>query len=260
MAEVLAFDLSHIGLIEITGEAKAFLQGQLTCDLNAITPTHSLLGAHCNLKGRVGSLFRVMQWAPDRYMLSLPLRMVPSSLHDLKKYALFSKVRITDSSFTFYKTGVVGNWASIHTLPHLVHATPITENRYEVFTSEPLCTEKPPLSSDAWQCLDIVQKLPTVYPETRDCFLPHHLGLFELGGIGLEKGCYLGQEIIARMHYKGKIKKALIETSTEGELLTPGQVIDITDAYAQKTPATIIRSAQTSATTYTHLAMICTDL
>src|SRR5579872_1880552 len=117
-------DLPQLGLISVTGkDAKTFLQGQLTCDLNAITPIQSLLGAHCNLKGRMQALFRVMQWGEDHYVLSLPLSMVSIALSNLQKYALFSKVALKDASNEFVKLAVAGEIQSWLSSAPITHAT-----------------------------------------------------------------------------------------------------------------------------------------
>jgi hypothetical protein len=242
-------ELQNQGLIQVQGpDAKTFLQGQLTCDLNTVTAQQSQLGAHCNLKGRMISLFRVMQWGPEHYMLSLPLTMVSSALQNLKKYAIFSKVTIDDQSQQFIKIGIAGDQApsTIATVnaDYVLQYPDSSLPRFEIYTTSaltPSFSKKDPLW---WAQLDIQAGIPTVYPETIEMFLPHHVNLFALGGIGLEKGCYLGQEIIARMHYKGNIKKklmyAMIMSSSAPQ---PGNNIFIEGVSSTESPGTIVRAA-----------------
>lgn len=160
---------THLGLLKIAGDgAKKLLQGQLTCHLDELSPTNSLLGAHCNPQGRIISLFRLFQ-LNDAYYLQMPRSLVPIAMAALKKYAVFFKVTLTDASDEF-------------------------------------ATVTPP---DNWHYSNIINKIPAIYPETTELFLPHELNLPELGAVSFTKGCYTGQEIIARMHYRGKTKNLL---------------------------------------------------
>lgn len=149
------------GLLEISGEqAKKFLQGQLTCNMDEVTPESPHLAAHCNPQGRVISLFYLFL-RDDHYFLQMPREMIPIALQALKKYAVFFKVKLTDVS---------------------------DEQRIEKNSKE---------------------NIPMIYPETSEQFLPHDLNLPALGAVSFNKGCYTGQEIIARMHYRGKLKNQL---------------------------------------------------
>jgi folate-binding Fe-S cluster repair protein YgfZ len=91
-------NLRHLGHLCISGpDAKKFLQGQLTCNLDEITPTNSTLGAHCNPQGRVISLFRLFIFL-DNYYLQMPREMIPIAQKALQKYAVFFKVKLSDAS------------------------------------------------------------------------------------------------------------------------------------------------------------------
>jgi len=160
------------GLLKISGiDAKKFLQGQLTCNVDEVTETQSRLGAHCNPQGRVLFLFRLLYFQ-EAYYLILPPKMVMLALQALKKYAVFFKVTLSDAS-----------------------------NEKLVGLRDRAVQE--------WNYFDLTQGIPQVYPETSGLFLPHELNLHQLQGISWDKGCYTGQEIIARMQYRGKLKKHL---------------------------------------------------
>ena len=155
------------GLLCVSGEqAKKFLQGQLTCHMDEVTPSHSLLGAHCNPQGRVISLFRIFL-RENNYYLQMPRELIPIAKQALQKYAVFFKTSLVDS---------------------------------EIFSET---------QSANWHMENIRKKIPSIFPETSEKFLPHDLNLPELGAVSFNKGCYTGQEIIARMQYRGKLKNHL---------------------------------------------------
>ncbi|HSW93529.1 MAG TPA: hypothetical protein VLJ15_04145 [Gammaproteobacteria bacterium] len=157
----------HIfGLLRIAGEqAKPFLQGQLTCNMDDITSDTPQLAAHCNPQGRVISLFYLFL-RDDHYFLQMPREMIPIAMKALQKYAVFFKVTLTDVSD---QNNIEKNF--------------IADN--------------------------IKKNIPMIYPDTSEKFLPHDLNLPALGAVSFSKGCYTGQEIIARMHYRGKLKNQL---------------------------------------------------
>ncbi len=161
------------GLIQISGpDAEKFLQGQVTCDVSALKAEKSSLGAHCNPQGRVLFLFRIF-YEENAYYLVLPQTMAAQAIAALKKYAVFfKKLEFHDKS----------------------QETPIHLKQR---------------AAAEWSYFDLIQGIPQVYPETSGLFLPHDLNLHSLQGISWDKGCYTGQEIIARMQYRGKLKNHL---------------------------------------------------
>ncbi len=168
-------DIKMYGLLKITGpDAKKFLQGQLTCDIEKINKNHFSLAAHCNPKGR------------DFYLL-MQQSMLDVAFNALKKYVVF------------YKTTI-----SIENI------------------------ENSPVVALAEQCYQHsnAQPVPIIYPQTSDKFLAHELNLDELNAIAFDKGCYTGQEIIARMQYRGKVKNRLYHYKLNSSLLpAPGDDI-----------------------------------
>ncbi len=213
-------NLRHLGHICISGlDAKKFLQGQLTCNLDEITPTQSSLGAHCNPQGRVISLFRLFIFL-DHYYLQMPRDMIPIALKALQKYAVFFKVKLTDASDELTSIGYLGD-----TLPELpTECLCIKEpgSRYQLIGSSLEASDK----EQEWKKLDIAQGIPAIYPETSERFLPHDIDLPKLNAISFNKGCYTGQEIIARMQYRGKLKNRLFRAKVQTDLpLTRGNDI-----------------------------------
>ncbi len=158
-----------LSLIKISGEgSKKLLQGQLTCNLDELAPMQ--LSAHCNPQGRIISLFYLIPHHENYYLL-LPSSMNAIATNALKKYAVFFKVSLTDAS------------NELHAI------TKISES-----------------DITPWKTNNIAAGIPMIYPETSEKLLPHEINLQLLNAISFDKGCYTGQEIIARMQYRGKLK------------------------------------------------------
>lgn len=204
------FDLSCFGLLKAAGsDAKKLLQGQLTCHLDELLSHQSLLGGHCNPKGRLLSLFQLFQHEQD-YFLFMPREMISSAMAALKKYAIFYKVTLVDASDDFTRLGFIpGPSHEIFPDKEIVKIK-LADNpaRYLLLKEKqaPLSFLGPLQSVNEWKALNINNGLVYIYPETVGRFLPHEINLHLQNGISLTKGCYTGQEIIARMHYLGKLK------------------------------------------------------
>jgi folate-binding protein YgfZ len=199
--------LGYLGIIQCQGkDSKTFLQGQLTCDLNKLSPGQQSLGAHCNIQGRIVSLFRIIQSTDDTYFLVLPKTMISIALTALKKYAIFSKLTLTDISDTVFVIG---------------HCEP--PHRHMEFSEEASSLQD---ISTEWRFRDILAGIPNIYPETSGKFIPQRLNLVELGAVSFKKGCYIGQEVLSRLYFKGSVKyKLFLGRMMRSEALTPGENI-----------------------------------
>lgn len=232
-AKNISVDLTDLGLIQISGKnAKQFLQGQLTCDVEEVNQQQSRLGAHCDVKGRIIAIFRLFFYQ-DNYYFLLSSSIISHLLNSLQKYAVFSKVTLSDVSKDWQKIGLFGSnlpdWLQEHHLyaeqqngliayesilslsapgpmPRSILITPSAKSLrfHEKFAAQ---------SINHWHLLDIMAGIPTIYPETSGQFTPHQLNLPSIGGVSFNKGCYIGQEIIARTHYLGKSKSRLYRAS-----------------------------------------------
>ncbi len=257
-------DLIDLGLIRVSGnDAKQFLQGQLTCDLEEINAEQSRLGAHCDIKGRIIANFRLFSYQNDYYFL-IPLNMVSILLASLQKYAVFSKVALMEISQDWQKKGLYGS-----TIKDLLNAQQlysakengVAESGQKLSLSIPgpvprsilLAPASQPIgfinaafgqqSIDHWHLLDIMVGIPTIYPETSGQFTPHQLNFPEIGGVSFSKGCYIGQEIIARTHYLGKSKSRLYRVSFQtNSAPLPGTPLFDSDQKSEK--GTLIMSAK----------------
>lgn len=230
----LLANLSQLGLIQVSGQnSQNFLQGQFTCDVREVTPTQSRLGAYCNAKGRIIAIFCLYQFQNQFYLL-LPQNILQNTLSQLKKYAVFSKVELTDVSAQWQLLGCSGIQGQMQlekecaNLPqevdtvvaysdHLVLRVPGKLPRFEIIGSKQAIDKLHDalsqylVSADDkdWHLLDMDAGIPRIYPETIEQFTPHMVNLPELNGVSFKKGCYVGQEIVARTHYLGKAKRRM---------------------------------------------------
>lgn len=212
-----------LGLIRIGGpDAQKFLQSQLTCDITQINSQKSNLGGYCTHKGKVLALFRIFYFQND-YYLALPNALLEKALTHLKKYGVFSKITLEDVSQTWACLGILWNTQTnkineTFSQEKLVFICVEEKNhRYELFGPKDLLTsftqhpssDKQIIESSQWRLFNIQAQIPSIFPETSELFTPHMLNLPELGAVSFSKGCYLGQEIVARTEHLGKTKRNL---------------------------------------------------
>lgn len=219
-------ELSHYGCLKVSGEkAQDFLQGLVSCDMKTINPEHSSLAAYCNQKGRVLGIFRIFQWDED-YYLRMPRELIPAIETSLMKFAVLSNIELTDVSESISAFGIVGEKTlQISNDNILILQVPGTPTRFEIYGTttniidlfETLQQHSPPTKHTLWHYLDIQAGIPNIYPETQKLFTPHMLNLPELGAVSFEKGCYRGQEIVARTHFLGKSKQQMYRATLKAE-------------------------------------------
>jgi folate-binding protein YgfZ len=214
----MSIDLSY-ALIAIprTEKSTAFLQGQVTCLVGDHLEKEASFGAHCNAKGRLMSFF-ILFVRGDHYYLLLPTLMQQPTYDNLFPYARLSRVALTCLDVSV--KGVVRENATPLKISHYETSMQIdyVGNRAFVIDWNNTQTHKA-INWDDWHVEDMLAKIPRIYPETRDKFLPHYLGLLELAGaVRFDKGCYIGQEIIARMEFRGNVKKGLVLLRTTEDL------------------------------------------
>ncbi len=227
-------DLSQLGLLELTGvDAKTFLQGQVTNDVNFLDGQTFHYSGYCNAKGRLLALFLAFA-QQDKLYLQLDGNLAESIAKRLRMYVLRSKVSISSPS-DIVVLGVAGAESSraltrqFGQIPNASYSMLNTEQasilrladsvehmpRYQIFTSaeqaQALCLalseEAQYISKTIWDWLEIQAGIPEIVAATQEAFVPQMLNLDLLGGINFKKGCYTGQEIVARTHYLGKVKR-----------------------------------------------------
>ncbi|MCG5499786.1 YgfZ/GcvT domain-containing protein [Ectothiorhodospira lacustris] len=263
-------DLSHQGLISAHGEeAAAFLQGQFTCDVGEVNAERSRLGAWCTAKGRMVCTFRLFSRA-DALYLRLPREQVEAVLKRLSMYVLRAKLTLEDAGGAFIPIGLSGPHAETllkdalgKDIPAEVDAgirhegitvirTPGHHPRFELYGDlesmqrlwQALNVHCAPVGAAQWALMDILAGVPTLYPAAAEAFVPQMTNLQLLGGVSFKKGCYPGQEVVARMQYLGKLKRRMYLIHLPVETLPrPGDTLfDATQPSDQ--PAGIIVDAQ----------------
>ncbi|WP_295444099.1 folate-binding protein [uncultured Thiodictyon sp.] len=251
-ADCTRYDLSHLGLIAVQGaDADGFLQGQLSNDIRILSATRCQLSAHCSPKGRMLDLFLALR-LPDGIGLQLPRERVAPAIKRLGLYVLRSKVTLLEHSDGPVRIGLAGtgaarelerlglpvpeqNFAAVTADAVTVLRLPGTPPRFELIAE---CARQidlwdalAPVSAwgdaDAWALLDIRAGIPSVYTATSDAFVPQMANLQLLNGVSFTKGCYTGQEVVARMQYLGTLKRRMYWAEVETDIPPqPGDALE----------------------------------
>ncbi|MHC8412587.1 CAF17-like 4Fe-4S cluster assembly/insertion protein YgfZ [Pseudomonas sp. Hz4] len=236
--------LSHEGVLAVRGaDASKFLQGQLTCNLDYLSETQASLGARCTQKGRMQSSFRILLEG-DGVLMAMATELLEPQLADLKKYAVFSKSKLADESAAWVRLGVNQGDAALISLglelpvetdsvvrSEGLIAIRVSPDRAELWVAaDQADLIRGKLSAllaegdlNQWLLGQIRAGIGQVMPSTRELFIPQMLNLQAVGGVSFKKGCYTGQEIVARMQYLGKLKRRLYRLKLDAnELPEPG--------------------------------------
>ncbi len=223
-------DLSQFGVLKVSGEdARTFLQNLCSNDITSITPNLAQFNSLNTAKGRVLATFLIWQSGAD-YFLQLPHSLLASIHKKLSMYVLRAKVKIEDASSQNICLGISGTQAG-DILKTCIGFVPPTDlavennaksciirialNRYLLITTsesavtawQQLGTQAIAVGSPCWDWLNVRAGIPVILPATQEQFILQMLNLELLGGVSFKKGCYPGQEIVARMHYLGKVKQ-----------------------------------------------------
>ena len=204
--------LSQFSLIDITGaDAEKYLQGQVTADVTKLAVGDSTLTAHCDPKGKMTGIFRLIRVATEQFYLLVRTAQLPSALDQLKKYAVFSKV-----TFTPLDAQIIGTIDESSTISAQVQVP--LGNRCILIKPESAVD----FSDDfaAWDLTEIQQGYPILTDKTQGEFIPQALNLQAIErAISFQKGCYIGQETVARAKYRGANKRAMYGFKAQTELM-----------------------------------------
>ncbi|MCY7386619.1 MAG: folate-binding protein [Burkholderiales bacterium] len=228
-------DLSHLGLMLASGEeAAAFLHGQFCNDILALSEGNAQWNGWCSPKGRL--LVTLLAWSGKQGLfLMLPRSLQPAIQKRLQMFVLRAKVKLADESDTWVRFGVAGPNAesllrdAAGTVPESAMSSVHIEagriiklavNRYVVIASpdnavllwNQLAVKAVPVGALVWDWLSIHEGIITVLPETQDAFVPQMANFELIGGVSFKKGCYPGQEIVARTQYRGILKRRMVLT------------------------------------------------
>ncbi len=255
--------LEHLACIEVRGaDAGTFLQGQLSNDVRELSASRAQLSSFNSPKGRMLAVLHLFRSADSPagaagpgVFIELHRSVLDATLKRLRMFVMRSKVTLGDASTARGALGLAGPGAAALLkeigLPAPAAALDLAWvddaaviRRHGVYPRYTICAPLERLNTllsalagkaetvgaNAWKLLEIEAGIPTVYPETSDHFVPQMCNLDTLGGISFNKGCYTGQEIVARVHYRGAVKRRMILVRTEGHTPVPGSRIPLPDS------------------------------
>ncbi|NNJ91400.1 MAG: folate-binding protein YgfZ [Gammaproteobacteria bacterium] len=227
--------LTHLGIIRVRGEDKeTFLQGQLTNDTRNINKSSSQLSGYCTPKGRMLANFRIFEDQQDNWYIVIPSERLSAILKRLSMFILRSNVEISDVSNEILILGLCGDCigqALANSLPdnadEVTHDDSVSYIRVETSSPRYMVVGNSeeimalwrkldvaiPANTSKWRLGDIKAAIPTVFENTQEAFIPQMTNMHLINGVSFTKGCYTGQEIVARMQYLGKLKRRMYQVS-----------------------------------------------
>lgn len=257
------------------------MQGQLSNDVSILDGSQSQLSSYCSPKGRILASFRLFRSGDDFYLL-IPADTLTATQKRLRLFVLMSKVIIDDVSDELVRIGISGDRANM-ALEQLSLPIPINENglaskesihilnipgtqsRYILVASldampeiwNSLQEQLPAKGYNHWNLIDIQQGIPSIVAATVDAFVPQMVNLHAIDGVSFSKGCYPGQEIVARMHYLGKLKRRMYRAQVKAEQAPkPGDALFSADSDSGQGAGQIVMSAALADGQYEVLAVI----
>ncbi|MBT5229206.1 MAG: folate-binding protein YgfZ [Methylococcales bacterium] len=271
------YDLSDYGVIEATGDdTVTFFQGQLTNNMTLITEQLGQFSSSCSPKGRMLASIRIFK-RNDAYYIMLPQPLMEAMVKRFRMYVMMSKVVLTDVSDQFALTAIEGNTllstlGSQLSIPdenygchtdNGITVLRVEQNRVLIFapndTAQNLWLK---LSGNAqlsnsidWRRSEIMAGIPTITTETVESFVPQMANIQLINGVSFDKGCYTGQEVVARIHFLGKLKKRMYQAELKiDEAPLPGSKLFVADN--EQSIGEIVDIQATTENTYVLLAVI----
>ena len=218
--------LTDLGVIRAQGaDAASFLHGQLTTDFASLSPTEARLAGFCSAKGRLMATLIAWRTAEDQLLLALPADLLPPVLKRLSMFVMRAKCKLSDASAELPLWGLAeapsegAVWSRQGDAIRLPAAPGAA-----LFLTTQAPPALPVLAFDDWQWLSLQSGLPWITAATTEQFVPQMVNFELLGGVNFKKGCYPGQEVVARSQYRGTLKRRsyLYETVAAA---VPGQEI-----------------------------------
>ncbi len=283
LSDCSIFDLSHLRLTRISGEdAETFLQGQFTNDIRKVSAEHHQMSGYCTPKGRMLANFRIFSHAGALILLT-PADTQPALIKRLSMFVLRSNVTIKDVSDQFATIGLAGECCSgllggmFNNMP-ANPGTALEENgisllclpgpspRYTLI-GQPTditpvwktCAEQAVATSrELWSLLDIRACVPSIYADTVEAFVPQMVNMQMVDGVSFDKGCYVGQEVVARMKYLGKLKRRmyLAQVDTDKRPLPGDELFSTMEGESGQGAGRVVMSASSGEGGYEILAVV----
>jgi len=265
-ADCALVDLSHLGLIAVGGpEATDFLQAQVGNDVRELSDNHSQLNSHCSAKGRMLANFRMLRIEQSLFMV-LPRSQMQPLLKRLRMFLLRAKATIDDASDALVCFGIIGDCADA-ALRELFTTLPGDDNAMTRSGDATLIRIAGPAprylfigpaqeaktlwqnaagqaveaNAELWALHDIRAGIPTVQPQTSEAFVPQMVNMQLIDGVSFTKGCYTGQEVVARMQYLGKLKRRMYIAEAESDIAPrPGDLLSVPGSLSEQAPGRVV--------------------
>jgi len=245
MSQLIA-DLSHNALIRVSGDdATDFLHAQFTNDVQALAVDNAQWNGWCSPKGRLLATFLLIRRA-DGFLMVLPAEIAPAIMKRLSMFVLRSKVKIADVTAQYARRGLMGERAG----PKPMQVEERDGSIVVGLDAARFIALMPPdtapaanTSVDAWELAAIRAGVPTITAATQEAFVPQMANFELVGGVSFKKGCYPGQEIVARTQYRGGLKRRMALAHVAGaERPEPGQSV-YSGAFGEQSAGTIVNAA-----------------
>jgi folate-binding protein YgfZ len=216
--------LTDRGVLRARGsDAAKFLQGQLTNDVLTLAPGAARLAGFCSAKGRLQASFIVWRNGDDEFLLSCPLSILAPTLKRLSMFVLRAQCRLSDASAEIELIGVAGSpaaamlgaaplWSRSNRGAAALIRLPDAAGLKRALVAAPSGSEidvaaAPAMTLDTWRWLEVESGIVTIEAATVDRFVPQMVNFELVGGVDFQKGCYPGQEVVARSQYRGTTKR-----------------------------------------------------
>ena len=213
--------LEHLGVIEVSGEdAIRFLNGQLSNDLNQLSPSQASFAAFCSAKGRMQASFVAIKRDKGDVLLVCSADLLAPTLKRLSMFVMRAKAKLRDASADFAVYGLLGQsatdlgastpWSAANMGEASVVQLYPAQDRARQLWLAPANTPAPAgptLALADWQCSEVLSGVATVSAAVAEAFVPQMLNFESVGGVSFKKGCYPGQEVVARSQFRGTLKR-----------------------------------------------------
>ena len=250
--------LSHLGVIQVEGEdAAKFIHGQLTHDFSLLGLDTARLAAFCSAKGRVQASFIGFKRPQGELLLVCHRDLLAPTLKRLSMFVMRAKAKLSDATDQFQVYGLTGNatkniavdeggiWAKADFgAQSIVNLYPADGTPRQLLV-QPVAVPPPAgatLALDTWLWSEVRSGVPTVSAAVTDLFVPQMLNLESVGGVSFKKGCYPGQEVVARSQFRGTLKRRTVLVHCQSALLAGDEVFAAGDA--EQPVGTVVQVAQ----------------
>lgn len=268
LQEGVIIPLTGLGMLTFNGgQPDKLLQGQVTCDIRQLTEKRALFGSYCSIKGRMQSSFEAIRRSPDSIQLLMARSCIEPTAAQLSKFVPFFRTQMQDDSDHWVALGITGKetpalikarlggwpeqtyeWHSLDETgfimrlpgqkPRALVMVPVTQAQA---IWQQLASSIRPVGEPVWTLLEIQSGIVHVTDSLADQFLPQMLNYQALGAVNFKKGCYSGQEVVARAQFRGQVKKRLYRAQLSGQE-QPDRLAEVVNQTGRKV-GQIVRAA-----------------